>query len=527
MSTHTFSHRLVSRLRFGAAGAALAALAVAGAAAPVQAQMQERTLRVAVNAIPPDMGNPYKAIGSPASYTFSAIFDSLTFVDQTGLPQPALALSWENVDATTWRFRLRPDIVFANGEKLDADAVVATVNWLLSEEGKVLGNRAAFELSNMVGARAIDSMTVEITTSSPAPIFASQQDVMAIVPPKAWADQGVAEFVRRPQGTGPYKAEVDWTPAKVALVANETSWRKPRIRNLEVFQMNERPARLSAFLSGQVDVMIGISPDNIADVEAAGGRVDRAVAPQNLSWALLIDTEDPVFDITPLKDKRVRQAMNYAVDMDSIVDGLLSNVGANGANGLIPPVAFGYNADLKPYPFDPDKAKTLLAAAGYADGFDLKVEFVCGGFPADCDIHQQVAQDLGKVGINVELNRLVFPNYIGKLLGRNKWEGNAFVSVNDVLPTLDAMNGYKKSTCQWMVPFYCNQAHSGLIEQINTELDVDKRRRLLQEFAAIYHEEATHVFLTEIIDLTGVSTKLKGFKNIVRNFNYEDMSFVE
>ena len=527
MRTRTHSSRAKSGLRFAVAAAALTALTAVGFTAPVSAQMQERTLRVAVNTIPPDMGNPYKAIGSPASYTFSAIFDSLTFVDQSGLPQPALALSWENVGGTTWTFRLRPGVVFANGEKFDADAVVATVNWLMSEEGKVLGNRASFELKNMAGARVIDPMTVEITTSSPAPIFASQQDLMAIVPPNAWADQGVAEFVRRPQGTGPYKAEVDWTDAKVALVANETSWRKPRIRNLEIFGMRERPARLAAFLSGQVDVMIGVSPDNIADVEAAGGRIDRAAAPQNLSWALLIDTKDPVFDITPLKDKRVRQAMNYAVDMDTIVNGLLSDVGANGANGLIAPVAFGYNPNLKPYPFDPDKAKSLLAAAGYADGFDLKVEFVCGGFPADCDIHQQVAQDLGKVGINVELSRLVFPNYIGKLLGRAQWEGNAFVSVNDVLPTLDAMNGYKKSTCQWMVPFYCNQAHAELIEQINTELDVEKRRGLLEEFAAIYHEEATHVFLTEIIDLTGVTTDLKGFKNIVRNFNYEDMFFAE
>ena len=112
----------------GAAITAIAAIAVTGLTFSASAQMQGRTLRVGINSVPPDLGNPFKAIGSPASYTFSAIFDSLTFVGDPSGPQPSLASAWKNVDDTTWRFQIRSGIKFANGEPFNADAVVATVN---------------------------------------------------------------------------------------------------------------------------------------------------------------------------------------------------------------------------------------------------------------------------------------------------------------------------------------------------------------------------------------------------------------
>ncbi len=136
--------RLHSIKRLISLGAA-AALAAAVAALPAAAQMQEKTLRVGVNQIPPDLGNPYKAIGSPASYTFSAIFDSLTFVGGPEGPQPSLATSWENVDATTWRFRLRPGITFANGEKFDARPLVPRCKIRGSGETDPVIRRRGFE----------------------------------------------------------------------------------------------------------------------------------------------------------------------------------------------------------------------------------------------------------------------------------------------------------------------------------------------------------------------------------------------
>ncbi len=139
-------------IRRAVVGAAIAAIAVTGLSFTASAQMQERTLRVGINSVPPDLGNLFKAIGSPASYTFSAIFDSLTFVGDPRGPQPSLASAWKNVDDTTWRFQIRSGIKFANGEPFNADAVVATVNWLLSDDGKKFGNRAGFELKNMAGA---------------------------------------------------------------------------------------------------------------------------------------------------------------------------------------------------------------------------------------------------------------------------------------------------------------------------------------------------------------------------------------
>ena len=287
--------------------------------------------------------------------------------------------------------------------------------------------------------------------------------------------------------------------------------------------MRERPARLQGFLSGQLQIATQVSPDEFPQIKAAGGRVDLSPSPQNLSVAFIINNaREGATSNTPLQDKRVRQALNYVVDNESIVRNLLSNVGAKASASVVPLIANGFNSGLKPYPYDPEKAKSLLAAAGYADGFDFKVEFVCGGLPADCDIHQQWAQDLGKVGVRVELANQTFPNYIRKLL-KTEWEGNAFVSVNDALPTLDAMNAFKKNTCLWPTPFYCPEGQQDIINAINTEMDGAKRGELLKQLAETYYEEAPHIFLTEIVDLHAISNKLKNFKNMARNFNWEDL----
>ena len=365
-------------------------------------------------------------------------------------------------------------------------------------------------------------MTVEFKTSEPSPIFAAQLDVMALVPPKAWADLGVAGFVKAPLGTGPYRA-TEFRADQVTMVASESSWRRPHIRNLEIFGMREKPARLQGFLSGQLQIATQVSPDDFSQIEAAGGRIDRAPSPQNLSVALIINNAtDGATSNTPLQDRRVRQALNYAVDKESIVRNLLSNVGANASASVVPLIANGFNRSLTAYPYDPERAKRLLAEAGYGDGFDLKVEFVCGGLPADCDIHQQWAQDLGKIGVRVELANQTFPNYIRKLLN-TEWEGNAFVSVNDALPTLDAMNAFKKNTCLWPKPFYCPEGQQSLLDAIGTEMDGAKRTQLLLDLAATYYDEAPHIFLTEIVDLHAISTTLQNFKNMARNFNYEDL----
>jgi len=186
-------------------GATAFALGAAAAALPAQAQMQDKTLRVGAWDLATSEGNPYLGIGTPNVFSWSPMFDMLTFVETDGSPKPALALSWENIDPTTWRFKLRPNIKFHNGEAFDAQAVINAWAWLQTDEGKAKGSSASSRTKFIASVTAVDALTVEIKTTKPNPIVGAEMSVMMIVAPKAWADLGVDGFAKNPSGTGSYK----------------------------------------------------------------------------------------------------------------------------------------------------------------------------------------------------------------------------------------------------------------------------------------------------------------------------------
>ncbi len=503
--------------------AAAAALMVPLGTSPAAAQSSERALKVGATFLPPSRGNPYKGIGSPSIFTWSAMFDALTWVDETGTPTAAIAQNWRNTNPTTWEFTLKPGLLYSNGEKVTAEGIVATIEWLLSDEGQAEGPSAYSRLNNIATARALDELTLEVTTMAPDPIMPARGAVLMLVAPKQFADLGVAGFTQNPSGTGSYKI-VKWSGEKAIFTANENSWRPPKIKELEIFEVPERAARLQAFLSDQLDIAIGLSTENVATVQAEGHRIDRAISPQTLSIALVIDNIAEGVDNTPILDKRVRQALNYAIDTKSMAREFLGDEKLAASVGIVPP-AFGYNPGLEPYPYDPDKARSLLKAAGYEKGFDLLLEVVPGAFPADNEIFQLMAQQIEKVGVRVKLQSATFADWIKKFYGMS-WEGQGFETTWDTAPFMDAIAGFTNQTCMKALPYFCDDRTKPLVDQINTEFDPKKRESLLQELSQFYYDEAPQIYLTYIIDITGVSKNITGFRNVARDMRYHEIEFV-
>src|SRR5690606_15415542 len=145
------------------------------------------TLRIAAYANAPALGNPYKVGYNPSQYFYSAIFDTLVRVNELGDVVPWAAESWDLVDDRTWRFVLRPDIVFSNGEPLDAAAVVASLEWMQGDGASSVGAR---QVSMVASARAVDERTVEITTKEPSPVLAQRLAILYVVAPRSWRDLG-------------------------------------------------------------------------------------------------------------------------------------------------------------------------------------------------------------------------------------------------------------------------------------------------------------------------------------------------
>ncbi|MSO65421.1 MAG: hypothetical protein EXQ85_06455 [Alphaproteobacteria bacterium] len=182
-----------------AASAACLALIWGGATAA-----SAETIRVGVKSMPPSKGNPTTGRGIPSIFVWSAPFDHLAEIDGEGKVFPGLASSWEVKDPTTWQFKIRPNVTFSDGERLDAAAVKAVFDWLASEKGAA--TLTAKQVNPFISSvSVVDAMTVQFKTSAPLPVLDKRLTAVSIVSPKAWNDRGVEGFTQKPEGTGSFR----------------------------------------------------------------------------------------------------------------------------------------------------------------------------------------------------------------------------------------------------------------------------------------------------------------------------------
>lgn len=504
--------------------AATAVSATFGFAGVLQAADMKQTIKVGVTDLPPGKGNPFSALGTPSIYTWSALFDSLTQVDSKGFAQPSLAIKWENVNPKTWRFTLRKGVSFSNGEALSQEAVLAGFNYIKS--GKAGRSPIVRELKGVVSAAAHGTNAVDFTTKRPDPIFPNRIAALKIVAPKHWAAKGPKGYAADPVGTGPYKV-AKWEANKVTLTAFEGSWRAPKAGKLVISELPERSARVQALISGQMDIVVGLSTDNVSVIKGSGHRVDVRAAPQVMSLALPIVHKNKKRKLealdTPFKDPLVRRALNYAVDKEGIAKGILGGLAKAAGQGATP-AAFGYNPNIQAYPYNPAKAKALLAEAGYPKGFSFTAEVVTGSYPGDSEIYQKMAQDMAKAGIKVTLQKITFPNWLGKYLGRKKWEGQAFGLSWNSAPYIDSIRPITVFSCFNYFTFTCDTKVKGMIIKANTEFDAAKRKQILFKIHEANRETPPAVFLVEQIDIFGVSKRIRGFNQVNRFVVYQNIS---
>jgi peptide/nickel transport system substrate-binding protein len=468
------------------------------------------TLRVGVMGLPAMLGNPYASLNAPTIFTWSAVFDSLTYVGNDGLVQPWLATSWEATSPTTWVFKLREGVTFSNGEPFNAEAVVNAVEYLISPDA--LTEVVAQMLSSMTGARALDEHTVEITMSAPNVLFPREAASLRIVAPEHWRRLGREGFAQEPHGTGPFRVTA-WEPAVVRMEAFEESWRRPHFKKLDIYAVPEGPQRIQGVISGRLDVVLGTIPDQMAELEAAGHQWVSIPGGGIYTFSMILNPDHPAFgpENEPLTDVRVRRAINYAIDRQAYIELLLSNT-SRAPSQPVPSTVFGYNPDLEPYPYDPDQSRALLAEAGYPDGFDLVFEIVPGtSIPNGVAIYQKVAEDLRVVGINLELKTFPLPQYFNAV-HTGEFKGQGFMMDFPAAPQLDALRGMRLHSCLWKTPWLCDEGDQAMISAALAEPDLERRRALTQDIMRRYHEQAYMIYLFERVDYYGVRGGLEGFE---------------
>ncbi len=469
------------------------------------------TVTIGMGLFPPS-GVPWTGAGSPGQYVWAQVYDALTYVGPDGTIEPALATSWTSVDPTTWEFTLREGVTFANGEPFTAEAVVATFQTVLSEEGRATYASNVNNYGFVSSVEAVDEFTVRVVTSTPNPLTPNALALAYIVPPAAFADQGAEAFATSPLGTGPFQA-TSWSDQEIVLEAWSGSWRgEPQVSTLRFLHLNEPAARLQALQSGQIDIAHSVIPDQIPTLENEGFGIFIGQRGSAMSLAFIGNRGGP------MESQQVRQALNYAVDREAIADTLL-------AGTTVPAVwpvegVNGHDPGRQPYPYDPERAQELLAEAGYPDGFDIVAEITVGSFPADADIYEAMAGYLAEVGVNVELRQIDFAGaWLPKFNGTDgaDWEGQAFGLSWNAAPLMDAIRPFAFFSCGWTNEFFCDEEAEELVNAVSANLDLEERDRQLAELLDMTRENPSALWLIATPELWAYDASISGFA--VNNFN--------
>lgn len=427
------------------------------------------------------------------------LYDPLVTRDEKGNFAPALALSWSNPDPLTWRFKLRQGVKFHDGEAFDAQTVKFTFDRALDPATKAPYYSRISAIKQVV---VVDKYTVDFKTATPYPtmLFSVYEASFPalIVPPRYVKAHDANILATRPVGTGPYRF-VEWVKDdRVVMEANPDYWGgAPAIKKIVWRPISEPRTRIAELKAGGVDIAENVPPGEMKSLQAGSSKI--VSIPSDFLFFFAFDTLKP----GPLQDKRVRQAINYAINVDAIQKAILEGTGQRVAVNL-PKDAFGYPADIAPYPYDPVKAKALLAEAGFPNGFTIPMTSRQGYLLKDKEIMEAAAGFLSKVGIKV-VPKYMEPGVWAQVSEKKGREGIMYPGWSGA----DAdMVWYPLLATGQYQSYFSNKALDALLLEGRSTLDVDRRKKTYEAAAKIIKEEAPHLPMFQAPLIFGVNARL-------------------
>jgi peptide/nickel transport system substrate-binding protein len=474
------------------------------AAPPAVAQTKEDTL---VYAIQSDLPNwdPPNSVLRESIILGSHVFDHLATRDlKTGKVAPALAVSWKTLDDTTWEVKLRKGVRFHDGTPFGARDVKASFDRVLDEKNKLTARGNHIKIKSVA---VVDDLTVRFKTDGPYPVFVERLTALVMQSEKAIKEKGNEWMQEHPVGTGPYRL-MKWSKRQEHLLArNEDYWGPtPHFKHVRVRIIPETATQIAELLSGGVDVIKAVPPDQM-DVINESGSARTSTSPILRTAFLQLDQAGRSGQ-NPFQDKRVRQAANLAPDMDAVIKYVLNGLGDRVAT-TINPMAFGFDPSLKPYKQDLDRAKKLLAEAGYPNG--VEVRFLTGPAIVEPGLRQTseaIVADLARAGIRTrqhyigEIGPYVTQVKESKAGPMFEWSWG-YYSVFDADAIL-----YDVLRCGEAYSYYCNKEVDDLIHAGRSTLDAKKRAEIYVKVQKMLFEDAAYLFKWGLRGVWGVSNRV-------------------
>jgi peptide/nickel transport system substrate-binding protein len=419
------------------------------------------------------------------------VFETLMTRDAEGnLGLGIAAAEPVQIDPTTWEFTLLPGLEFHNGEALDAAAVAFSVERMIDPD---LNSEQLSYFSTLSGAEVVDDTTVRILTSGPDPILPARMYYFMIVPPEA---SQAEDFASNPVGSGPYRF-VSWDRGNEIVLEADPDWRGGALDVTQVTYrfIEESGTRMAALMAGEVDLITNLLPEFT-------GQVPQSVSMRGLEHpTVILDVDDGI-----TSDVRVRQALNLAVDKEALASALFEGQAQVEQGQLLGTTYFGFNDEVGPFPYDPDRAMALLEEAGAAGG-DITLVGTAGRWLKDREIVEVVAGYWSAVGLNVDVQIYEFDEYLQRLFDKeNRADAIFVVSGNELLDADRSFSAYYAPS-----GFGSSNSFDELeqwIAQARTETDLDARQALYEQAVAFANEQAILTFLLNINNIWGMSERL-------------------
>ncbi|MFC4626271.1 ABC transporter substrate-binding protein [Daeguia caeni] len=453
-------------------------------------------LIIATKSGPASMDPHYTATAANAEAT-KHVFDTLLRSGNNLEVEPSLAVSWKPIDDTTWEFKLREGVKFHDGSDFTAEDVKFSIERIPQVTGP---NPSTIYVRRVQNVEIVDPLTVRVKTIGPAPTLPNDFVRLFIVSHKAAADYSTKETAaegfntgKATIGTGPYKF-VKWAPTQdLVLEKFDDYWggAQPWDHVIRKEIPNDA-ARVAQLKAGQVDLISKVPSTDLDALESDPNlevvKYESVYIPYlefdfRENTPLVWDKSGKKLDKNPFLDPRVREAFDLAIDRETIKDVALEGMGAIPTQ-MVTENIFGYNKDIKPAPFDVEKAARLMAEAGYPDGFKVALNYANDRLPIE--LGPTVAQLLAAINVEADVNGVpsavfnpaktrgeysLHMAFWGTLTGESNYMLSSLMHTNDPAKSLGAFN----------VRGYSNPEMDRLIEEASVEMDENKRRELLEQ----------------------------------------------
>src|SRR6195952_3851236 len=458
------------------------------------------------------------------------VYEGLTARDKDLKIVPGLAESWETPEPTRWRFHLRKNVTFANGDPFTADDVLFSADRIRAKGS---------DFQSLVPADAkvvkVDDYTVDFILTSPNPILNSQWDTFYIME-KKWAEANNATAPTQAaattpsfaslnaNGTGAFIIESHQPGVKTVFKVNPNWWRKPEHNLKEIIftPIGSDATRVAALLSGEVDVVEPVPIQDIARVNSSANASVQTGPELRTIFIGMDQTRDELLysnikGKNPFKDIRVREAFYKTVDVELIKTRVMRGLSTPSAL-MIAPQLFALSKDFTRPKLDPDGAKKLLADAGYPDGFEVTMDCPNDRYVNDAAICQAVVGMLARIGVKVNLLAQPKAQYFAKVLKPGGFQTSFYMlgwtpassdSHNVLYDILGCRDAPKPPRGEDNLGGYCNKQMDAITDKVLAETDTAKRDLLIKQAFEIAAKDYAYIPLHQQALAWGVSKKVK------------------